>query len=763
MGISSWWGRLSRNPEATLARVRQKLHELVQVKGGSLQIGGQAWTYYQQALEAAAKCGGAAISTVVLDFDHLFPAGPALTDQPIRDVLAILIDGEPLTHRALQAAHCLATRRADVVVIRRVEHQICLSLARRGDSNGLVAKLLDRQKWRLLTKQEIEEVVTTYLSEHTFETSPWTGFFQQLPPDQIPEIHQVHALLGRFHDAANIAEQHGDLRIALRYVLQCSGTEAARQAVTLYEERVRDPQWAVKVHQFAGEAFYQEGSYATAAEHFHKANDAARLSDCYLKVGRIADAIKLRPEIAPPWLAEVRDKTDQILREFVQRGASLEAIRLECGIAESLRDKGTDECIGTELARLEDILRALVRTARASLVEESRNAAPGAEVFRRWSALEEAAGNFLEAGIQAEYTATFSLDRVQKADFVRVQPGNQVRDQQRRRCITAPRNLHTVRHWIAVLTALPVNLTGEAEDVIEYLLQRTRYDEALVVFERLSRPFGLRQAELGLEVFARRHDRGGYDALLREHAETLGVELPDFTRLNQSVRKYAGSVVMVQCETAGVRSSGTGFVIRSREIATNLHVIAAPDGHPVIPEAVSVITSGGRRRISAIRTPGGTRDDVAILRLGEGEPELRPLRRGFSDLVELGERILTVGFPAPRDSDYQENLYCNAGLVNRITKSDLCSERVIEVSIELHGGISGAPILNEFGEVIGLLTFTLQWERVADGGHKATERSHYAIPVEILRRLWKSPWTLGFLTAARCGEPRRRSSNISGL
>jgi molecular chaperone DnaK len=76
--------------------------------------------------------------------------------------------------------------------------------------------------------------------------------------------------------------------------------------------------------------------------------------------------------------------------------------------------------------------------------------------------------------------------------------------------------------------------------------------------------------------------------------------------------------------------------------------------------------------------------------------------------------------------------------VNRIIKSELCSERVIEVSIELHGGISGAPILNEFGEVIGLLTFSLQWERLAEGGHRATERSHYAIPVEILRRLWKS-------------------------
>ncbi len=44
--------------------------------------------------------------------------------------------------------------------------------------------------------------------------------------------------------------------------------------------------------------------------------------------------------------------------------------------------------------------------------------------------------------------------------------------------------------------------------------------------------------------------------------------------------------------------------------------------------------------------------------------------------------------------------------------------------------ISGAPILNQFGEVIGLLTFWM--ERKQGFG---SEKSFYAIPVELLRRL----------------------------
>jgi len=73
--------------------------------------------------------------------------------------------------------------------------------------------------------------------------------------------------------------------------------------------------------------------------------------------------------------------------------------------------------------------------------------------------------------------------------------------------------------------------------------------------------------------------------------------------------------------------------------------------------------------------------------------------------------------------------------VNRIRSSELCSERVLEVSLELQGGISGAPILNEMGEVVGLVAFTQLRAQPIQGGHVQLDRSFYAIPVEVLRRL----------------------------
>ena len=100
---------------------------------------------------------------------------------------------------ALEAAHRLALRQGEGAQIRDVEHRICLSLAHRGDSDRLVSKLLDRRKRGLLGKQEIEEIASAYLDAHRFDlASPWAGFFEQLPQDQLPRAHEVHALLGRF-------------------------------------------------------------------------------------------------------------------------------------------------------------------------------------------------------------------------------------------------------------------------------------------------------------------------------------------------------------------------------------------------------------------------------------------------------------------------------------------------------------------------------------------------------------------------------------
>jgi molecular chaperone DnaK len=294
----------------------------------------------------------------------------------------------------------------------------------------------------------------------------------------------------------------------------------------------------------------------------------------------------------------------------------------------------------------------------------------------------------------------------------------------------------TYQKWLNTIENLPIDPDGSAPELAKHFLSLNRYAEALAQFERIEQPLAIEQVELGLEIQARSRQRVAYTAMLLEYAQSLELHSPDFERLNHSVRIYTESIIWIQIAINGVAFSGSGFAISPNLIATNRHVVINDaTGACIAPEYLQVISDRGSLQVTAIHLPSWGADDVAILQVQSAAIPLLPLRLGFSELVEVGERIMTIGFPAPESGGFQENLYCNTGLVNRIRSSQFCTERVLEVSIPLQGGISGAPILNQFGEVIGLLTFYTERQQTSLTGQAIYQQSFYAIPVELLRRL----------------------------
>lgn len=143
MGLSwSWlWGNPSRNPESALAQARQELDDALPLKVAALPIGHEAWACYRRALAAARKCGGDAVTSLVLEFDPRFPSeratgfpmcdlylGPALISEissvgpwPLYRALKVLLASKPATDLTFEAAHRLAIRLGDVTQIKRVE------------------------------------------------------------------------------------------------------------------------------------------------------------------------------------------------------------------------------------------------------------------------------------------------------------------------------------------------------------------------------------------------------------------------------------------------------------------------------------------------------------------------------------------------------------------------------------------------------------------------------------------------------------------
>jgi molecular chaperone DnaK len=293
------------------------------------------------------------------------------------------------------------------------------------------------------------------------------------------------------------------------------------------------------------------------------------------------------------------------------------------------------------------------------------------------------------------------------------------------------------QRWLSVIESLPLNPEGSAEELAQHFLSLKRYAESLTQFQRIDTPLSLTQVELGLEILGRSRQREAYTEMLTEYAERFDIHSPDFGNLNHSVRIYSSSVVLIEVNLGGFPVSGSGFFISPHYVATNRHVlIDEKTGNCAEPDALSVMTSEGALRVISISLPTWGVDDVALLQVESTSTSIMPLRLGFSELVEVGERIMTIGFPAPERSGFEENLYCNTGLVNRIRKSQFCTERVLEVSIPLQGGISGSPLLNQLGEVIGLLTFLTERKQELSSGQTYSEQSFYSIPVDLLRRLY---------------------------
>lgn len=158
------------------------------------------------------------------------------------------------------------------------------------------------------------------------------------------------------------------------------------------------------------------------------------------------------------------------------------------------------------------------------------------------------------------------------------------------------------------------------------------------------------------------------------------------------VDRCEGSVALIR----GSFGSGTGFVVAPGIVATNRHVIEGellqtlrislptPHKHPAGPFTCTL------RYVS-------DQHDIAFLAIKAPHPPL-PLADAAS--LRRGRQVLTIGNPALGDQI----------LLNAIATGTVSSEFLIDgkkhrqISMEIHPGNSGGPILDQAGGVVGMLS-----------------------------------------------------------
>ncbi len=106
----------------------------------------------------------------------------------------------------------------------------------------------------------------------------------------------------------------------------------------------------------------------------------------------------------------------------------------------------------------------------------------------------------------------------------------------------------------------------------------------------------------------------------------------------------------------------------------------------------------------------GIGKDVSILKI---EVRNAPtLRLGDDDRMNVLDPVVVIGYPAAADTHEGGNLSDGAALVASVTDGSLSARKpgangapILQISAPATHGNSGGPVLNDRGEVVGLLTF----------------------------------------------------------
>lgn len=172
--------------------------------------------------------------------------------------------------------------------------------------------------------------------------------------------------------------------------------------------------------------------------------------------------------------------------------------------------------------------------------------------------------------------------------------------------------------------------------------------------------------------------------VLREHGEPLTAQ--------EVYRKVNPSVVQVMVQVGSQASLGTGVIFtEDGYILTNYHVVEGGS------DCYIALNTGAGYPASYVA--GDPVNDLAVLKVdGHGLPAAE---FGESDLLTVGDTVYAIGNPL----GYELWGTMTDGIVSAVDREVLVDGRtmtLIQTNAALNSGNSGGPLINEYGQVVGL-------------------------------------------------------------
>ena len=192
------------------------------------------------------------------------------------------------------------------------------------------------------------------------------------------------------------------------------------------------------------------------------------------------------------------------------------------------------------------------------------------------------------------------------------------------------------------------------------------------------------------------------------------------------------AVVSISASTGSGSSTGTGVVLSANGyLVTNYHVIR---------QALAInVTLTDERELRATLVGEDPVSDLAVLRVDA--EDLTPAQFGDSDGVRVGDSVVAIGDPL----GVELRGTMTDGIVSAISRDVQVDGRVmnlIQTNAALNSGNSGGPLINRFGQVIGINTMKIGTFADSSG----VEGLGFAIPSATVKEIVNQLLSQGYVS-----------------
>lgn len=249
----------------------------------------------------------------------------------------------------------------------------------------------------------------------------------------------------------------------------------------------------------------------------------------------------------------------------------------------------------------------------------------------------------------------------------------------------------------------------------------------------------------------------------------VGQEKADEMSTRDIIKNATPSVALIKSEFTEAREAGTGTGIVISEdgyILTNCHVIRTTYKVPVsggydysnpfsifgggysyeektadADKVTITLSDGSEHEAEIVGRDEST--DLAILKIDV--KGLIPAVIGSSDDLEMGDKVLTLGYPAGMGLSASQGIV--SGLEKEITtelpSGKIANMTLIQTDAAINPGNSGGPLLNGRGEVVGITSSKLSDVKVEGIG--------FAIPIKIAMSIVDDLMNKGYVAMPKIG------------